>query len=509
MKDCGLSLAFVIAWLLGAAWCQAVQADLMAGPPGGGTSKVIAPPPGAAFRDPAVLPNQSAASGVFEASLEARPASISINGSAVELMTYNGEYPAPTIKVKKGDLLKVHFTNALPYDGDTLLGHRRGVTNLHPHGLHVSPSGASDNVAVSLQPGESFDYEFDLSQHAGGNLNFYHPHVHGLTAEQLWAGLAGALEVADDVSELAAYETHILMLKDIRLAGSKPAPLAELSDYRNGMEGDTVMVNGQINPVLNLRPRQVQRWRIVNASNARFYKLALERHVLRVIGTDGGLLDKPYPMDSLLLAPGERVDVLVKASAIRGSYTLLAQPYDRGTGIARNERVSLLTAKVQGKPFKQRIPASIDPAAARLAVPADAPVRRMVLGMGMMGGGMMGDGSSLEATINGISYSETEAYTADSSVGSYEIWEISNMSMMDHPFHQHVNPAQVISIQGGDASYAAFYTGAPAWKDTVVVPKHGTVRMLVPIRDFSGTTVFHCHILEHEDAGMMGLWNIR
>jgi FtsP/CotA-like multicopper oxidase with cupredoxin domain len=122
--------------------------------------------------------------------------------------------------------------------------------------------------------------------------------------------------------------------------------------------------------------------------------------------------------------------------------------------------------------------------------------------MGMMGGGMT-------ATINGIAYSDTNAFTLTSNLGEYEVWEIYNQSMMDHPFHQHVNHAQVISINGGDSAYRSLLTTAPAWKDTVIVPAMGSVKLLVPVQDFAGLTVFHCHILEHEDLGMMGLWDIR
>jgi FtsP/CotA-like multicopper oxidase with cupredoxin domain len=96
-------------------------------------------------------------------------------------------------------------------------------------------------------------------------------------------------------------------------------------------------------------------------------------------------------------------------------------------------------------------------------------------------------------------------------VGTNEIWEIVNQSGMDHPWHQHVNDAQVIAMAGGDAAiarYASLYTLAPAYKDTVIVPKWGSVTLRIPICDFGGMTMFHCHILEHEDIGMMGMWHL-
>ena len=110
--------------------------------------------------------------------------------------------------------------------------------------------------------------------------------------------------------------------------------------------------------------------------------------------------------------------------------------------------------------------------------------------------------------INGRDFS-VNPYTVKSHVGTYEVWEIINQSGMDHPFHQHINPAQILSISGGNAAYASLYSSIPAWKDTVIVPKMGgSVTLLVPVKDFTGKTVFHCHIVEHEDIGMMGIWDI-
>jgi FtsP/CotA-like multicopper oxidase with cupredoxin domain len=383
------------------------------------------------------------------------------------------------------------------------------MTNLHTHGLHVSPSKNSDNVMLSFMSGDVFDYEYDLSLHPGGNLNFYHPHGHGNSAEQVWSGMAGALEVADETTALAGYVTHTMILKDITLSGSSPAAHT-LDDSMNGKEGNIMLVNGKVNPVLKMKPGQVQRWKIVNASNARFYKLSLAGHALQIIGTDGGLLNKPYAQSSILLSPGERIDVMVKASAAKGYYKLLSNPYNRGMGMmsgsGSSQTITLLTVNVAGTAVANRIPSSINSKAVRLAVPAGTPTRRISLDMGM---GMGTMGGSLQAYINGISFSATNAYTATSTLNTYEIWEVVNNTMMDHPFHQHVNQAQVISITGGDTAYSNFYTTSPAWKDTVIVPKMGSIKLLVPIKDFTGTTMFHCHIFEHEEIGMAGMWDIQ
>lgn len=470
------------------------------------TTTLIDPPRGAAFADPPVLANQSATAGLVEVDLEARLAPININGSTATLKTYNGQYPAPTIRVKRGDLLKVHFTNSLPFTGYNGMGKPSDETNLHTHGFHVSPVGNADNVMQHFLTGDTFDFAYDLALQRAGNLNWYHPHAHGNAAEQVWAGMAGAIEVADDNTALAAFETHVMVLKDITLASGAPAAHTS-SDFMNGKEGDTMLVNGKVHPVLSMRPGQVQRWKIVNASNARFYKLSLASHALHVIGSDGGLLDKPYAQSTVLLSPGERIDVLVKASTSKAYYKLKALAYNRGAGASATQEITLLSTNVTGTTLSQNLPTTIDPTATRIAVPASATTRQLTLSMGMMGGGMMGGMGA--ATINGISYSETSAYTIHSGLNTYEVWEIYNQSSMDHPFHQHVNPALVLSISGGDTAYKSLYTSAPAWKDTVIVPRMGSVRLLVPIKDYAGETMFHCHILEHEDMGMMGVWAIQ
>jgi FtsP/CotA-like multicopper oxidase with cupredoxin domain len=460
---------------------------------GGGT---IDPPAGAAFADPVEMPDQDADPNIVQVSLTPRVAPVRVNGVTANLFTYDGYFPGRTIRVKQGDTLRVHFTNQLPYDGVNFLGFTRGVTNLHTHGMHVSPKEPADYAALSIWPGQSYDYEYDLSSQPPGSFCFYHPHSHGLVAEQYWGGLTGALISADPTTVSLPYETHLMILKDIDLVGSNPAPHNSTMLYMRGMEGSIVMVNGQVNPVLGIRPGQVQRWRILNASTARFYKLGLQGHSLYVIGTDGGLLDKPYAQSYVVLAPGERLDVLVKASTTKGSYKLLSLPYSR-MGMMSSAQITLLTMSCQGTSAANALPTVVDASAARMTVSPNAPVTRSFTLSMSMGRGY----------INGKDF-DVDPDMWMSTLGTYEIWEIINQSNMDHPWHQHVNAAQVLSITGGDAAYRTLYTTTPALKDVVIVPKGGRVKLLVPVMDWSGMTMYHCHILEHEDIGMMGMWDI-
>ncbi len=461
---------------------------------GGGTT-IIDPPPGSPFKDPAEAVKN--ALGVYE--LAVQEAQVNVNGTWATLLTYNGAFPGPTIRAKKGETLRVQLKNFLPSTTEkNILGHTKNITNLHTHGLHVSPEPPADSMMIQLKPGEIYDYSYDLGKEEPGHLNFYHPHVHGVVAEQYWGGLAGPLVIEDDTTALAGYETHIMVLKDMTLSGSAPSPYTSMMDYMHGKEGNLVMVNGQVNPVLNIRPGQVQRWQIVNASNARFYKLSLEGHSLSLVGTDGGLLDKPYQLSSLLLSPGERADILVKASRTAKNYRFLSLPYSRG-GMSSQQQVTLLTLSCKGAAVNNALPASVNPGAKRVVMDTSMlPRRSMTLSM------MRGRGY-----INGISFTDMDhTYKFMSHLGGWEVWEIVNQSGMDHPFHQHVNSAKILSITGGDSAYASLYTTIPAWKDVVIVPKWGSVTMLVPVMHWPGMTMFHCHIIEHEDIGMMGVWDI-
>jgi FtsP/CotA-like multicopper oxidase with cupredoxin domain len=464
----------------------------------GGTT--VTPSVGAPLKDPVELPLTLRPDGAKAGMIEPMVSSVPIGGQLADVLTYNGSYPGPVVRLKKGDQFAMRFKNSLPMLGTNILGYDRSVTNIHTHGWHVSPSGMMDDVHRHFMPGEEGDYLYDLSLQAPGTLAWYHAHIHGVTAEQTWGGLHGPLVIEDETTLLSGYETHILVLKDITISGGVPAPYTSQMEFMQGKEGDTVMVNGQVNPVLTMRPGQVQRWRILNASNARFYKIQLQSHSLQVIGTDDGLLDKRYPQSYVVLSPGERLDVLVKASTTAGVYQFLALPYSR-RGNMTTAQVTLMTVNVTGTRRSDALPSVIDPAAKRVVTDLSKwPHRTFSLTM------RQGRGY-----INGQDF-DVNPYTVNSPVmpgmTMYEVWTITSDMGMDHPWHQHTNPAQVLSISGGDAAYRTLYTQSPAWKDVVNVPKWGSATLLVKVADWMGMAMFHCHIVEHEDVGMMGIWNL-
>ena len=463
---------------------------MMGGGGGGGT---VAPPPGSTFQNPPIA--QLTRNGnLVETSITAMPTQVNINGTTVNMITYNGSYPNPTIRVKSGDWLRVYYTNNIPANiGTNVLGKDMSVTNLHTHGWHVSPSGNSDNIFLHFNSGDTFVFDFDLSLQWGGMMGFYHPHNHGTVAEQFWRGLSGGvLIVEDDSPELQDYEEKVMILTDISVANGEPTAWTR-RDYMR-IFGDTVMVNGQVNPVLSIQPGQVQRWRIINDSVNRYYRLTLENHTMYIVGTDVNLLDKPVPVQEIILTPGERVDVLVKADQTPGVYSLISNPIN-GAG-----SVTLLTLEYSGSQTNDSIPATINSAEAQwvasLRQMNTSNLRQVTMTLNFVRG---------RGAINRQVF-DFNPYILTSQVGTYEVWRIVNQTMMDHPWHQHVDGAVILDIRGGDRNYAQLYTSVNGFKDTINVPAMGSVTMLVPVLDYTGDTVFHCHILGHEDIGMMGIW---
>ena len=506
-------LARSAAGLAGALVARSTLAQMMGGGGGmggggmgGGGSAVVDPPVGPRLAQPPVAGVRSG--NVVDVALDAAITQQFVNGSWASLFTYGGAFVAPTIQARAGDRVRLRFRNALPKDGQlTFVGHPKWITNVHVHGWHVSPgldaasNRPSDDVHLQVSPGEGLDYEYDLSKQRPGSLGLYHPHVHGSVAEQMWGGLVGALDVQDDpITSLAPYRRFLLLLKDVTIANGAPAPHSTMGDYMHGKEGSLCTVNGQVNPLLEVRPGEVFRLRVLNVSNARFYRLALQGHGLQLVGTDGGLLDKPYAASDLLLSPGERADLLVRATTSTGSYKLQSLPYSR-MGMMTSATITLLTVKVSGARTSMSLPATVNPEARRLSPSAPVAQRpRFVLTMGQGRG-----------YVNGISFTAASAFEHMSRVGTEEIWEVVNQSGMDHPWHQHTNDGQVLSVTGGDAILqrtAALYAKAPAWKDVVVIPKNGSALLRIPVLDFTGHAMMHCHILEHEDIGMMAHWHL-
>jgi FtsP/CotA-like multicopper oxidase with cupredoxin domain len=268
-----------------------------------------------------------------------------------------------------------------------------------------------------------------------------------------------------------------------------------------------ITVNGQTQPRFSLPQGGLRRLRILNASASRVYQLQLADHPWWLAATDGRSLAAPVAQESVILAPGERADLLVLGDQPPDSYALLSLPYDRGIatmaksmgqshGTHTTEEPQTIatldyagtTVGEMGTSILVNLPTAMGTVE---TLPEPAIVREFVFDHGI-------DPETRDPfLINGRAFGHHRV-DVQAQVGTVEDWVLVNKAGMDHPFHLHTNGFQVISRNGQPETL-------PAWRDTVNLRPYETVRIRIPFRDFAGKTVYHCHILDHEDQGMMGI----
>ena len=420
---------------------------------------------------------------VLEINLEAYTAEVEVSpGRRVQAWTYNGSIPGPLIRARVGDRLIVHFTNRLP-----------APTTIHWHGLRVpvQMDGVPGASQPDVQPGESFTYDLVIPD---AGLYWYHPHV--MSAAQVGFGLYGAFLVDDPDEGFSVPEEHVLVLSDIDVTESgelTPADSGGSTGMAFGREGNTLLVNGRTQPRVRVQPGVPQRWRVVNAAKSRYFGLdAGEGQVFTRIGGDGGLIEYPVRTDFLILAPGERADAFFTPEGKPGStLSIIAQLVDRGFG-STEARVSedLLTLVMGDAPAG---PAAPLPAPTRLIPEIERTgATRVDIEFGIS---QSGANRAFYYTINGKALGLFAPVPAR--VGETQIWTVTNTTPWSHPFHLHGFFFQVLDSSGAPVRPLE-------WKDTVNVPFKSTRSLVVRYDDRPGSWMFHCHVLDHADGGLMG-----
>ena len=464
---------------------------------GSGAGMMVVPPTspgvqlaqGLPLRTLVPLANTATDPGRYAATLVAAPASIGlVPGGATAAWLYNGLFPGPLVEVREGDRVRIALENRLPID-----------TTAHWHGLPV-PADQDGNPMDPVRPGATRSYEFDIPRGTAGTY-WYHPHAHGTTAEQVARGLAAPFVVRAGDDPLAHLPEVTMLVTAIRLDGGGQMSPSGVLDAMLGRQGGELLVNGGRLPLHTVRPGTTQRWRILNATSARYLRLQLDGHTFTLVGSDGGLLGAPISgLAEILVAPAQRVEVVVNVTAAPNArFTLRAQQHVTDTmGIGRYASEDLLTLATTAE--APAAPVAL-PAVLRPMPSAAVPVatKRVVLsqagGMGMMGGGFLINGRSFD--MNRVDFV--------SAVGATEAWEIVNDTFMDHPIHIHGTQFRLASRESRGRVTVAPYA---AWLDTVDVPSGSTATILVR-QDLPGKRMVHCHILEHEDAGMMAVLEVR
>ncbi len=419
------------------------------------------------FREPRELRSRD---GVLSVTLRARPARAFISRPGIRSDLYDGQYPAPTLRVCPGDTLRIKLVNDLSKP-----------TNLHVHGMHVSPRNPSDDVLISIPPGGSHQYVYKVPRDQTPGMYWYHPHRHKLTDPQVFSGMAGALIVEgsgyDDRPGIAGVPERTIVVQENQIADGRVIDPSKVSNRKVRM-----LVNGRLRQRLGIAPGQIQRWRILNASADRFVRLRIPGQMLDVISEDGNPRPAPSPRRTVLIPAGGRREVLVRGGRRSTQLQTLAfrQPFDN------TRRQTLISVRATGRRITgQRMPRTLGrlPDLRRGRVD-----RRRVIRL---------ESDFPRFLVNGKTF-DPRRVDQTMKLGALEQWTIRNDSGEWHSFHIHVNPVQVVRI-GRRAVRSVDY------EDVVAIPPRGSVTLRMRFTDFTGKFVFHCHILGHEDGGMMSL----
>ena len=420
------------------------------------------------------LPNESKQQGKFVATLTASETQVPlISGMAATTMWLYNKTLLPVIDVSVNDSVKIKFNNHLQQDG-----------TIHWHGLAV-PAEQDGNPQDPVAPGKSFDYQFQITPQMAGT-HWFHPHTHNYVAQQVYMGLAGLFIVRDPADPIAHIPEQNLFFLDLKLDDQAQIPPNDMMDVMNGREGQFALINGALEPQITLTG--TQRWRLWNGNSARYLDLLFPENKVTayLVGTDGGLLEAPQKITSILLTPGERAEIVLTPVAEQ-SFNLIARAYNRdkmGNPPPEQDRIM---AQVMMKPGKK-----IDLPTKLRSIPelGQPKVKRQVV---------YTEDSQMNFYINGKIY-DMNRIDFFCKVGETEEWEVFNNSHMDHNFHLHGTHFLVKEFErNGKISKPSY----KMLKDTINLKPYEKVRILMK-QNHKGIRMFHCHILEHENAGMMG-----
>ncbi|MFE7429196.1 multicopper oxidase family protein [Streptomyces sp. NPDC057545] len=430
---------------------------------------------GPLLQDPPELVSRS---GVLRATIVVERRKVQVGDRQLYATTYNGAYMPPTLRVRPGDRIDLTMTNKTDK-----------YTNLHTHGLVVSPRAPADDIFISIKYGHSYHYAYQLPRDHPTGTYWYHSHADMLSAAQVAGGESGI--VVDGLNRhlppsLRHITEHTIALKDFQVEGDaiKTHPLSIGAPTNR-------TVNGQHNPVIRIRPGETQLWRLANIGANIYYKLHLPGTRFHVIAQDGVPVRRIHTEDTLLIPAAARFDVLVQGGA-PGTARLETLPYNTGPAGNQFPRADLATVITGGTPMRRAtIPSRFAPQEdlSRATISAR---KTMVYTENAAGTVFYINGRTFDANRTDFT----------STLGTVEAWTIRNDSDEDHSFHLHTDHFQLMSTNGKaeDLSHSVY--------DTVNIPRRGSIVIRVHFTHFTGRTVLHCHILNHEDMGMMAVLDI-
>jgi FtsP/CotA-like multicopper oxidase with cupredoxin domain len=421
------------------------------------------------------------ADGVLEATISAAPGPVQLGEFAFPGFLYNEFYVPPLLRVRLGDTMRISFRNDLPDD----------PSNLHFHGMAVSPQENSDNVFIHVHPGDRFDYQVRIPAHGrqGPGFFWYHPHAHGFVTKQLLGGMSGGL-IVDGSDQLYP------MLNDL------PERFFLIKHAEIGEGNEVISINGQTNPAVEIRPGEMQFWRIGHIGATLFIKFRIDNMPLYVMARDGHALTQPEKVSEFFIGPGERVDAIAIGPE-PGEYAMTTIPFQNqawkkpdpaqqiativaGGQAASNETAEgdVLSQRAAGNGWTDEVRSA--PIAQRRTLNYSKTPDRKVF---MIDGKVMED-DRVDQTVM---------------LGDTEEWTVVNTDEQYHSFHIHQTGFLVTEINGVTQHETSL-------RDTYSIPPatdrgFGVLKVVIPFTDpvIVGRFVYHCHAVDHEDKGMMGV----
>ncbi len=399
-------------------------------------------------------------------------------GKTITAWGFNNQVPGPVLMAKKGDTLVVRVQNNLPES-----------TMVHWHGIRLPATmDGTGEVQQPILPGESFEYSFIVPD---AGTFWYHSHQNETV--QMEKGMYGGIVIEDDTDPVVDDE-KVLVLDDMKLNAdnefTQHGPVGRWIERHDGREGGTNLVNGKEAITLQMYARQTERWRIINAASARYFKLSLDGKPFKVIATDGGLLEYARTETELLITPGERFDIAVGPFEEGESFSINSLPYNRVTMLKAKFQKYATVHVMEKKESIAAVPEKLSEIKA--LAPQDAEVNRKV---------NLSVDLSLKNIIDFRVNKEKHGMDKPVMVGELQVWEVSNSSLMDHPFHLHGFFFQVLEENGKAPAYKA-------WKDTYNLKPRTKIKIAWMPDNRPGKWMYHCHIIEHHAAGMMANFDV-
>ncbi|MGZ8215801.1 multicopper oxidase family protein [Methylomagnum sp.] len=436
---------------------------------------------GSRFQNP---PEIASSDGVLTAIFTVTPAGFKVAGLNLTFPAlYEAAYTPPVLRVNPGDRLRILLNNF-----------GQVSTNLHFHGLNVTPREGGDNIFVSVDQGDSFQYDFPIPASHRQGLYWYHPHRDPFLNTQIAGGMAGGIIIGNILAPfpaLAGIPERLILLKDLKARDGAPVDDPDPS----GQTRRTV--NGLYQPKLEMRPGQLEFWRIGNQSSNIFYRLKMDGQTFHVIGTDGNLQNQATPMTMLVLPPGARFEALVYGPPA-GNYRLQDAAYSTGP---------------EGDQYPgQRLMSVVSKGAAVTPIPI--PSADQFPKLPDLRAGTINQRRTIvfsDTVLPDLFFINGKPFTPDCvdtlvRLGDVEEWTIQNTAREAHVFHIHQLDFQVTEMNGAAQPFNGYndvVTLPPAPSDT----QPSVVKVLIPFTDpvILGEFVYHCHIIQHEDQGMMSV----